>query len=357
MAVLGHMGHAELARRARIDPGAGLEAVRADFEPARARRQQAGQHLEDLALSVARDTRHTDDLTGLELDVQAVQAHHLEGIAHHHAARTQQHFAGGLAGVALAAHLHLAPDHGFGQAFDRGVGYGDVLHHAALAHHGDEVAQAHHLLEFVGDQQDRRSLRAQQRQHPEQLLGFLRGQHRGGFIQDQDARPAVQRLEDFQPLPVAHRQVGHQRIEVDPQPGRIHQGQQLGAHQHLGLVQQHMRFGAEHHVLERGQRIDQHEMLVHHADAQRDRLVRVADRGRLAGHLDGAAVAAVKTVQHRHQRALAGAVFPHDAVHRALQHAQVHVGVGQHRTETLVDADHLDRRGTRCFGGHAVDAT
>ena len=35
--------------------------------------------------------------------------------------------------------------------------------------------------------------------------------------------------------------------------------------------------GAEHDVVERGEGVDQHEVLVHHADAQRDRVVRVAD--------------------------------------------------------------------------------
>jgi hypothetical protein len=61
-------------------------------------------------------------------------------------------------------------------------------------------------------------------------------------------------------------------------PVDVHQGDQLATHLRLGLVQQHMRLGAEHHVLQRGQRIDQHEVLVHHADAQRDRLMRIADR-------------------------------------------------------------------------------
>jgi hypothetical protein len=35
--------------------------------------------------------------------------------------------------------------------------------------------------------------------------------------------------------------------------------------------------GAEHHVVQRGERVDQHEVLVHHADAQRDGLARAAN--------------------------------------------------------------------------------
>jgi hypothetical protein len=45
-------------------------------------------------------------------------------------------------------------------------------------------------------------------QRVEQRLSLLRREHRGGLVQDQDARAAVQRLQDLQPLALAHRQLG-----------------------------------------------------------------------------------------------------------------------------------------------------
>jgi hypothetical protein len=110
-------------------------------------------------------------------------------------------------------------------------------------------------------------------QGDEQLLGLLRRQHRGGLVQDQDARAAVQRLEDLQPLALAHRQVFHQRVQ--PPAGRCRaSARRAGAHLGARPCQAPVRLGAEHHVVQRAQRVDQHEVLVHHADAQRDGLAR-----------------------------------------------------------------------------------
>ncbi len=106
--------------------------------------------------------------------------------------------------------------------------------------------------------------------------------------------------------------------------------------------QEPRRFGTEHHVVERRQRLDQHEMLVHHADAQRDRVACVRDAHRPAFDLDAAAVGLVEAVQDRHQRALAGAVLADDAVHGAGRHCQVDRHVRVHRAETFVDRPHGD---------------
>jgi len=125
------------------------------------------------------------------------------------------------------------------------------------------------------------------------------------------------------------------------QAGGLHQFRQLAAHDGFGLAQQGVGFGAEHHVFQRGQGVDQHEVLVHHANAQGDGLVRVADAGGLAEHGDAAAVGTVEAVQDGHQRAFARAVFAHDAVHRAALHAQVHTVVGMHRAKALADARHV----------------
>jgi hypothetical protein len=51
----------------------------------------------------------------------------------------------------------------------------------------------------------------------------------------------------------------------------------------------------------------------------------------------------VEAVQDRHQRALAGAVFADDAMHRARGHRQVHGAVGVHRAEALVDRPQRNR--------------
>ena len=74
----------------------------------------------------------------------------------------------------------------------------------------------HDLLELVRDQQDRRAALAQAAQRGEELLGLLRRQHGGGLVEDQDARAAVQRLQDLQPLALADRQVGDRACPAPP---------------------------------------------------------------------------------------------------------------------------------------------
>jgi hypothetical protein len=66
----------------------------------------------------------------------------------------------------------------------------------------------------VADEDDRQALRHHLRQHLKQALALLRRQHGGGFVQDQDARAPVQRLQDLDALALAHRQAAHAGIGV-----------------------------------------------------------------------------------------------------------------------------------------------
>jgi len=59
-----------------------------------------------------------------------------------------------------------------------------------------------HLVQLVRDEQDGEPFGLELAQVAEQLVDLLRHQHRGGLVQDEDAGPAVEHLEDFDPLPV-----------------------------------------------------------------------------------------------------------------------------------------------------------
>ncbi len=107
--------------------------------------------------------------------------------------------------------------------------------------------------------------------------------------------------------------------------------------------------GAEHDVLQHGEVVGQHEVLVHHADAGPDRLMRRVDADRLPVNEDLALVWPLHPVQDLHQGRLAGAVLPDDGVDRAAPHGQEDVVVGDHAREPLGDAPKLNRRvGGRC---------
>ena len=59
--------------------------------------------------------------------------------------------------------------------------------------------------------------RDERAQHGEQLVDLLRGQHRGRLVEDQDARVAIERLEDLDALLLADADLLDDRVRVDGQ--------------------------------------------------------------------------------------------------------------------------------------------
>src|SRR5689334_6561826 len=89
-------------------------------------------------------------------------------------------------------------------------------------------------------------------------------------------------------------------------------------------------FGAEHDVFRHGHRLDQHEVLVDHADAERDRVVWRANVAHLAVHYDLTGIGSVETVSDTHRRRFPGAVLAHDGVDRSRLYDDVDMIVSQH---------------------------
>ena len=112
----------------------------------------------------------------------------------------------------------------------------------------------------------------------DQLVDLLRRQHRGRLVEDQVLGVVGQRLQDLHPLLDADRQVLDQRVRVDVEPvalGELADRLPRLPHvQHAGGAV----LPAEDQVLGHGEHLDQHEVLVHHADAGGDRLLGVARR-------------------------------------------------------------------------------
>jgi hypothetical protein len=317
----------------------------ADDQLALLRHQQAGERVEQFALTVARHARDADDFAGAQPQRHIGEARHVEGVAPMQMPCFEQRGARRDATrIRAAPGLHTPSDHRLRQCIDTGIGDRAVEHHCAAAHHGDRVAQRHDLLELVRDQQHRGAAFAQAPQCREELFRFLRREHGGGLIQDQDPRTTHECLEDLQALPFAHRQVFDGPVQPHVQAGVVHQRVEPGAQLVPRIVQPPMTLCAEQDVVERAEGLDEHEVLMHHADAQRNRVFRVVDAHGQAIDPDAAAVGAVKTIQHRHQRALAGAVLADDAVHRAGVDRQIDITIRLHRTEALVDAVHRHGR-------------
>jgi hypothetical protein len=96
-----------------------------------------------------------------------------------------------------------------------------------------------------------------------------------------------------------------------------------------------------------GQRVEQAEVLVDHADAERPRLGRRRDLDALAVPAHLAGVGPDGAVDDLHQRRLAGAVLAEDGVDLPRRDAQADPVVGLHRRVRLADVDELETKHRR----------
>src|SRR5262249_44377121 len=94
----------------------------------------------------------------------------------------------------------------------------------------------------------------------------------------------------------------------------------------------------------------EHEVLVHHADAGRDRVARAPEAPRMAVDQDLARVGLQQPVEHVHQGGLARAVLAEQGVDLAGLDDQIDLVVGDQIAEALRDAAQLEFQGDPpCF--------
>ena len=157
-------------------------------------------------------------------------------------------------------------------------------------------------------------------QRGEQRLRLLRREHRRRLVENQDARAAVERLEDFDALALADREIGDARVGIDGEAELLGGLEQSRARLAPARERLPQRLGADQDIVEDREVVGQREVLMHHADAGGQRRLRLARRQRLAEHLDGAGIGDVVAEQDADQRALAGAVLAQQR--RALRRAR-----------------------------------
>ena len=306
----------------------------------------AAEQLSQRHLAVARHTGHGHDLARVQAQVHVAQM-----------LPPRRQRVGGLQHTHGCAHVLRGAAHGRGQRMAHHplcqLGLAGALgwrfgHHLAVAQHHQPVRHTQHLGQLVADEDDGQPLRHHLAQGVEQGLALLRGEHGGGLVEDEDARAAVQRLEDFHPLALPHRQAAHAGVQrhLQAEAGR-HRLQPFGG---LGAAAEGLpqRLGAHEYVVQHGEVVGQGEVLVHHADARSQRRLGCARRQRLAEHLDLPAVGGVVAEQDGHQRGLARAVLAQQGQHLARMQRERNGVVGRERTEAFGDARQTQDRGRGC---------
>ena len=171
---------------------------------------------------------------------------------------------------ALAACLQLGADHHLAPCRARSRRLGSqCADHLAAAQDRGAVAQRPDLVQLVADVEDRAALGRQPAQRLEQLLDLLRRQHRGRLVHDQQLRVLQQAAHDLDALALADRQRVHARAR-DRAAGRRRRhdlAMRLASAVHVGDA----RRAPSAMFSEHGQRLEQREVLEHHADAERAR--------------------------------------------------------------------------------------
>ncbi len=104
------------------------------------------------------------------------------------------------------------------------------------------------------------------------MICFIRRENPGWLVEDQDLGSLEQGFQDFDTLLEADGKFAHDRIGIDVQFIFMREMGEFGPCLVECRADQRTAFGSKHHVFEDGKGFDQHEMLVHHADAVRDRI-------------------------------------------------------------------------------------
>ena len=229
----------------------------------------AGDEIEQFRLAVAGDAGNADDFPLAHVERHIVDAGRSLAVAPGKVLHLKHHFAR-LGRALFDAQQHAAAHHQLGQFFDGGL-FGFLGgHHLAAPHDRDMVGDRHDLAQLVGDENDGFSLVAQLAQNAEQVVCLVGREHARGLIKDQRLGTLEEGFENFDALLQAHRQFADDGIRINVELVIMGEAGEFGAGLVEGRADQGAAFGAQHDILQNGERIDQHEMLVHHADAVGD---------------------------------------------------------------------------------------
>ena len=330
-ALLGHEGEASLAPLRGVEPAHRLavEADRVGFRQ-RALAREGGHQL---LLPVARHARDADDLPGVHGERDRVQRGPERVVGGQREVVDHQALDAGFR-FRVARVRKVAADHHPGERgralLARVAGAGD----APAAQHGRLLAERADLVELVADVEDAAALVGELAQRLEELLHGLRREHRGGLVHDEEPRALQQAAHDLHALALAHAHRVHVAVRVERQ-AVVRRDLADALRQVVARV---VGLQRQRDVLGDGERLEQREVLEHHADAQPPRARGIRDDHGRAFPRDRAGVGLHHAVDDLHQRRLAGAVLAEHGVDLAGQHVERDAVVGDDGRVDLGDA-------------------
>ena len=215
------------------------------------------------------------------------------------------------------------------------------------------VAQRADLVELVTDVEDRAAFVCQAPERAEQRADRRRRQHRRRLVHDQQLGRLQKAAHDLDALALAYRQRVDMaaRIERQAVPCGSLANPRVELSSATALVERQCD------VFGDGERLEQRELLEHHADAERACLRRAVDDDRFAIPAYRAGVGPDDAVDDLDQRRFAGAVLAEHCVDLAGHDREIDAVVGDDRRETLGDTGKLEAWNRRRVHASAVPGT
>ena len=167
--------------------------------------------------------RDTDDLARLDRERDSTYLLDAALVSHVHVFHAEERLAR-LPFPLLDPQQHLATHHQLREPLLGRTRDGKRLDELAAAQHSDAIGDLEHLVQLVADEDDRHALAREVPEDGEQLDGLLRCENCRRLVEDEDVRPPVERLQDFDALLLAHGDVLDESVGVD---GEAEAGREL----------------------------------------------------------------------------------------------------------------------------------
>ncbi len=222
---------------------------------------------------------------------------------------------------------------------------------AAVAQHDETVRHLHHLFDEMRDVDDGETPLLEARDELEQLLHVGTREAAGRLVQHQHAATGHQRASNLDKLLRGRRQLAGAGLDGKFRMSELVEGGPCGAADTIAVDEaectQHIRpwrLGAKRDVVHHAQVRRQRELLIDHRHPGVSRVARTTRGVRRSGQHHRAGIGRRRTGEHRHQRALAGAVLPDQRAHFARMHREVDTIERNGAAKRLANAAHFEPR-------------
>jgi hypothetical protein len=210
----------------------------------------------------------------------------------------------------------------------------------AAPENGDPVGDSQDLVKFVGDEDNAEPVGSHSSEGGDQTGCLLWSEHRGRFVEDEDARAAIEGAENFDPLLFTDGELPNSGARVDLE---IESFAEFGdcSLDRLGFEPGSLTCATEKHVFGDSEWFDQHEVLVDHPDSMLDRVTRRVELNGLTVNCDCSGIRAIQTSKHAHQRALPSPILSNQRVNFTNQRIELDTIVGDDPGEPFGNPSHL----------------